>query len=347
MLSVDILIIFLFTLLELFDFICIDCMAPPMALMQSLSLSQVTNGRASNDYANGDNYNVGTGALLWSALGLKPSKDNFWTSYLEPYPSEFRPHGNDQNSTDVHAISALMSCGPVGPSDRAGWSNATLIMRTCRADGRLLQPRRPITAINDQFISKVFSGQNINVWSTEFGPYDSRGNVEIIGRVIYATNMGTSYDLKYDSFSPALDSNFDYVVRSWYNYTNCKNGSLAMQNGCIQFVKANSKILYTLQPQKTIYPMTDSFELIHVLQDVSMSSLVFLGELDKYVSVSQHRFGNLMIEGMTLSVEVKGQANETVNLSVLKPNAQETDFNVYTYPVIIGSSEKMTFNLNL
>ena len=318
-----------------------------MDLMQSMSLPQVTNGRASGDYASGSNWNIGAGSLLWSALGLKPSKDNFWTSFLEPVPAGTRVSGTDHNSTDVHAIAAIMSCGPVGPSDRAGWSNATLIMRLCRADGRLLQPRRPITAINDQFLLRVFNNTDMNVWSTEFGPYDSRGNVEIVGRIIYAVAMEKNYDLKYDSFSPALDSNFDYIVRSWYNYTNCKNGSLAIQNGCIQYAKANSKILYTLMPQPIIYPMHESFELIHVLEGISMSSLVFLGELDKYVSVSQHRFDNLMIEGMTLTVTVKGAYNETVNLSILKPNSQGTDFNVYTYPVMIGSNGKITFNLSL
>ncbi len=322
-------------------------MATPMDLMQSLSLSQVTNGRASNDYAAPYNYDIGPGSLLWSALGLKPSKDNFWTSYNEPYPPQFHPFGSDHNSTDVHAISAIMSCGPTGISDREGWSNATLIMRLCRADGRLLQPRRPITAINDQFIEQVFNGKGINVWSTEFGPYDAKGNVDIVGRVVYALNMATNYELMYDSFSPALDSNFDYIVRNWYNYTNCMNGTLAVENNCIQLVKANSKMLYNLMPQPVIYPMRESFELIHVLEGVSMSSLVFLGELDKYVSVSQHRFDNLMIEGMTLSVMVKGEANEIVNLSVLKPNSMGSDFNVYTYKVVIGSTGTTQFNLNL
>ena len=145
-----------------------DCMATPMDLMQSMSLPQVTNGRASGDYAGGSNWNIGAGSLLWSALGLKPSKDNFWTSFLEPVPAGTRVSGTDHNSTDVHAIAAIMSCGPVGPSDRAGWSNATLIMRLCRSDGRLLQPRRPITAINDQFLIRVFNNTGINVWSTEF-----------------------------------------------------------------------------------------------------------------------------------------------------------------------------------
>ena len=324
------------------------CMATPMDIMSSLSLKQVTNGRASNDYSFesfGGNWNIGPGALLWSALGLKPSKDNFWTYYNEPIQPDYHPAGPDHNSTDVHAIGAIMSCGPVGISDRSGYSNATLIMRLCRADGRLLQPRRPITAINDQFNEKAFNGKDINVWSTEFGPYDSSGNVKIVGRVVYALNMGTNYELKYDSFSPGLDSSKDYIVRKWYAYGNCRNGSLAIKSGCILYVKGGSRMLYNLEPQPVIPPMVESFELVHVLEDVSMASFVFLGELDKYVSVSQYRFENLVINGMSLNVTVKGEANEVVNLSVLKPASSGDDFNVYTYKVLIGSAGKTQFHL--
>ena len=39
-------------------------MATPMDLMQSMSLSQVTNGRASGDYAFGGNWNIGMNLLL-------------------------------------------------------------------------------------------------------------------------------------------------------------------------------------------------------------------------------------------------------------------------------------------
>ena len=333
------------------DCIYTDCIhtiynnkATPMDLMQSLSLSQVTNGRASGDYAGGGNWNIGAGALLWSALGLKPSKDNFWTSFNEPYPAEFHPNGNDHNSTEVHAIAAIMSCGPTGIGDGAGYSNATLIMRLCRADGRLLQPIRPITAIDDQFMEGVFNGNSINVWSTEFGALEENDNVNIIGHIIYAIDMKNDYMLTYDSFTPVLDAGFGYIVRNWHNYTNCKNGTLAVQNECVQLVKANSKVLYTLSPQTVIEPMIESFELVQVFIDVSLTEIVFLGELDKYVSVSQHRFSNLMVQGLSLSVEVRGEVKEEVNVSILKPAPGGTDWNVYTYQVVIGADGMTQFN---
>eukprot|EP01084_Bolivina_argentea_P025902 48160_1 len=319
------------------------CMATPMDLMQSLSLGQVTNGRASGDYAGSDNYNIGPGALLWSALDLKPSKDNFWTS-LNEGPPHYHPSGSDDhNSTEVHAMIAVFSCGPVGISDRSGWSNATLIMRLCNAEGRLLQPSRPITAMDDQFIYDVFNSKSINIWSTEFGPYDGMGNVQIYGYIVLAIDMKQNYMLRYDSFKPSLGSGFMTLIRNWHNYTYCNNGTLAIASHCVEIVNANSNSLYTLSPQQVIYPMHESFELIHIIPYVSTSSLVFLGELDKYVSVSQHRFTDLIVVGNSLSVKVKGKPKEIVSITILAPNNDKTDWIVNKYQVMIGTKGTTTF----
>jgi hypothetical protein len=39
----------------------------------------------------------------------------------------------------------VLSTGPVGISDKIGATNASLIMATCDASGRLLQPSKPLT----------------------------------------------------------------------------------------------------------------------------------------------------------------------------------------------------------
>ncbi len=114
------------------------CMATAMNIMISLSMSQTTNARGSHDYASNINWNIGPSALLTQAVGLKISKDNFWTTFDEPYPSDYSLSGNDYNSTEIHAIAATLSGGPVGISDGAGYSNKTLIMRSCTDTGRLL-----------------------------------------------------------------------------------------------------------------------------------------------------------------------------------------------------------------
>jgi len=99
------------------------CMALPSDLLASLQFNAVTNYRASTDYASGGNWDIGGSALLAYALGLRPSKDNFWThrplSTLEsnmPWPAS----GNPGSNCELNTIIATLSTGPVGIADKAG-----------------------------------------------------------------------------------------------------------------------------------------------------------------------------------------------------------------------------------
>jgi len=53
-------------------------------LLESVNMASVTNYRASSDYATTipgmPNYNVAGSGVLGHALGIRPSKDNFWTA---------------------------------------------------------------------------------------------------------------------------------------------------------------------------------------------------------------------------------------------------------------------------
>ena len=59
---------------------------------------------------------------------------------FEPYP-------------ELQTAVALLSAGPVGPGDKIGSANKTLLMSTCRSDGLLLKPGYPATAL-DRVISE-------------------------------------------------------------------------------------------------------------------------------------------------------------------------------------------------
>lgn len=62
------------------------CMALPSDLLASVLFPYVTNYRASDDYAGSSvtNFNLQTSSLLGFALGLKPSKDVFFTTDNSP-----------------------------------------------------------------------------------------------------------------------------------------------------------------------------------------------------------------------------------------------------------------------
>eukprot|EP01047_Picozoa_sp_COSAG01_P042685 COSAG01_NODE_3740_length_5746_cov_2.375421_6_plen_295_part_00 len=141
------------------------CMAMPSDIMMSVHLDWVTNARASDDYAGGvDNLmNVPHAALLMWSLGIRPSKDNFWTSNISgnPYqrPTDSHPR-NPGSNPELNTIAAVLSTGPVGISDKLGHTNATLVMRTCGSDGTLLQPSKPLTPSERMFTSIGEAGES-------------------------------------------------------------------------------------------------------------------------------------------------------------------------------------------
>jgi len=149
------------------------CMTFPRMLMHTVKVPAVTQFRASDDYHPGQTgpwpettakggqgchfpfcvYYVGTTSLLGWALGVAPSKDNYWSVANEsgdPYRGATEPYSEMQS-----AISAL-STGPVATSDKPGSADVDLIMRTCTAEGRLLQPSRPASAIDACFAGDAF-----------------------------------------------------------------------------------------------------------------------------------------------------------------------------------------------
>ena len=318
-------------------------MTTSLMLMMALSLSQTTNARGSHDYASDVNWNVGPSMLLTQALGIKLSKDNFWTTFNEPVPSDYTKSGGDYNSTEIHALAALLSTGPVGISDGAGLTNKTLIMRTCAQNGRLLQASRSSCSIDDQFVLEAFGHNSINVWAAPFGPK----NINDLWNIVYAIDMEKPYNLMVNSLYPALNKNFVYMVRNWHNYTNCKNNTMAIANGCIMLTNEKKDgFLYTLNPQPIQKPMEHSFELV-TISLASFDELVFIGELNKYVSSSENRFDNLMIEEMSLSVDIVGDSNENIEITILKPNANKNDYTILTYNVSLPKTGYTQFTVSL
>ena len=64
--------------------------------MQSVEMYAVTNARVSGDYQPGnDDWDIGTSSILAHALGIAPSKDNYWTTEVQTgYPKKYNEHPN-------------------------------------------------------------------------------------------------------------------------------------------------------------------------------------------------------------------------------------------------------------
>ncbi len=122
------------------------CMASPADFFQTLHLSRVTSIRTSGDYRYlSDNPALWVRFLytnaLARALGLNPYKDVF-LSNAAGTGIDGDPHA------EAEALLAALSSGPVGIGDRLGRTDRALLLRTCREDGVLVKPDRPLAAID-------------------------------------------------------------------------------------------------------------------------------------------------------------------------------------------------------
>lgn len=93
--------------------------------------------------------------LLW-ALDLAPAKDVYWTSAHQPhgpYPDDVRePHA------EMLSAVAIYSTGPVQLGDAIGRTDTDIVALMVTPEGRLLQPSRPATAIDQCFVDAAFGG---------------------------------------------------------------------------------------------------------------------------------------------------------------------------------------------
>ncbi|MEY2430796.1 MAG: hypothetical protein QOC92_521, partial [Acidimicrobiaceae bacterium] len=121
------------------------CMATPADFLQTTTLGALTSIRTSGDHG----YMIGPGELwtwflltnaLARALGLRPYKDVFLSD-----------RSNPDHHSEVEALLAALSTGPVGIGDALGQADRELVLRTCREDGVLVRPDVPLAAVDRCF----------------------------------------------------------------------------------------------------------------------------------------------------------------------------------------------------
>lgn len=292
------------------------CYATPSAILQSLLYPGVTNFRASYDYYGGGAWNVGFSSLLVWAVQGAPSTDTFWTSDNGDVATTMGgcdstrgcPEDHGDAGCELHTLLAVMSTGPVGFSDAMNYTNVERILRTCRSDGVLLRPNKPITAMD----STLGHGQesNYKVLQTYSG----------LEEYIYAYYIVAHHlvDIPKDGISIPLLDLWPRVKQEsrWFvvwnrGGTGCTTDG-AVVSECGQFMTAKETLSISS-------PTKDNFETVTILVAAVCpdSDWVLVGELSKYVSVSTDRFSDVECLDSGLLFNLHGAPNELVNVTTI------------------------------
>eukprot|EP01006_Ploeotia_vitrea_P025486 TRINITY_DN58345_c0_g1_i1.p1 TRINITY_DN58345_c0_g1~~TRINITY_DN58345_c0_g1_i1.p1 ORF type:complete len:747 (-),score=77.64 TRINITY_DN58345_c0_g1_i1:102-2342(-) len=265
------------------------CMSWGRHILQSVEIPAVTQARASGDYSQerSQQWKVGESALFGWAVAIAPSKDNYWSISKEPGN---RWHDIEPYPALQSAVSSL-SHGPVAPSDGIGDSNATLIMRACMTDGRLLSPDRPAIAVDDQMYGHVWNNgvTGGQLWTT-YSTVDGQRWFHVFAAELPGEVMVTPSTFK----APSFPSSGEWVV-----YPN-------------QFPQ-------TPQPFSASKPLKlpkcgrSDFQFYHIAPVWTTKKIVLLGESNKWIRVSSQRFKTItQWPDDTISIEINGMAGEMV-----------------------------------
>ena len=142
------------------------CMATPADIVLAATLPNVVAVRTSDDYRFAEDP-----ALLWvwfltvnrlaGTLGLSAFKDVFFSQ--RPAPGADAIDGDEH--AELEALLSALSAGPVGIGDRIGHTDASIVMRTCDADGLIRHVDRPVGFIDDCLYGGPARGERL-AWAT-------------------------------------------------------------------------------------------------------------------------------------------------------------------------------------
>ena len=314
------------------------CMATPSDLLLALDYPSVTNLRVTSDYYYGNSWDVGPGSLLLWSLGAAPSKDTFWTSNqsdiavgLGGCPAKGCPADHSEAGAELHTLLALFTTGPVGFSDAAGRSNATLLWRIAVADGTLIPPSKPLTP-SDRVYSAAWKKGHHGYWdtghllSTHSGTSESVDDIWAFYIVAHQLNTAFTPDPSRDLHPGVTHQKF--LWRAWdaAAATRCKNGtSLA---GCgvsaaVPAFTAAEKGAEFYRPQ------------LSVGVRLCDSGFALLGDLGKYASASALLFPGLQCTAAGMSVQVG--KHDVEQLAIVRP-CPNGESKVMVVPAKAGAS---------
>jgi hypothetical protein len=269
--------------------------------LQGTEMFSASNGRISDDYHSGlfdYNWQIGEASIFSWAIDLIPAKDGFWSTAVQPG----HPYPEGGNRTEpysaLNAAVATLSRGPVSPADGIGYFNATLIMRACMADGRLLQPDAPAVALDTQIRRRAFAlgGPDGQVWSTAS---------EAGGRMYHQLLVAQLREA--------------YTCKEWPPSSE-QHGVAATDVPRLLFSNAAGTAPTTAVAIDPAVGVTLSandrvdFELLNA-SPVLSNGWSLLGEASKWVPVTSQRISSVAQVGDAIEVVVSGVNGESVSLS--------------------------------
>lgn len=342
-------------------------------VLHSVTLSGATSARVSADYIPGvlrhngscdhlppvaqqqrvtarENVLLAANTLYPWAIGLLPYRDAFmsasqdWATTTclqgnagpESSSTSLKPEwwGLQEGLPELQALVAALSAGPIALGDGIGDTDVDLVLRTCRSDGILLKPERPIFPIASWWVGNALgSGDGPTPRGAALNTHSGSAEVgytytELNGlRWYFVLGVGldkafhlTPSDVR-SGLAPAHNDSLAHWQWGW----ECR------ARGCprIQADQGNVTLAPFSEEQPIVLPPYDSphgvgwghFRFVRTVP-VLCNGWLLLGETDKFISVSETRILDLAVDcSAGIVVQVGGALGEVVTLLLSPPPA--------------------------
>lgn len=285
---------------------------------------------------------IGLSGMLNFALGIWPSRDNVWTnnSIDQAFPIK-RVYAWTENAAETQTLMAVLSGGLYGPSDGAYGGNRSLIMRSCRDDGLLLRPDKPMTMMDTALTALPFEGATgidgqcvyggwhgamwggdltcsvVNVFAThsDIPVVDDAGETRVRFGYIFRADLGSSasranFSVVPTDFAPFAKPSAAYRVWEYWH-------------GLRADATHDSTILCDHDHPFAV-PPTPRFphgSLYHVLAPVLANGWCYLGEPQKIVTASARRVRSITATSIGVDIVLVGSVKEVITAVLRSPNA--------------------------
>lgn len=306
------------------------CMDLPAMVLASVDWDAVTNARLAGDGfpQNPSRWDIQQTSLLLAALDVAPFLDVVWTTSCQP--GWDNPYGRTvcEANVDLLVAVATLSAGPVGFGDGLGFTNASLLKSTCRSDGVLLQPSRPVVLLDVCYDSASLPGPESRVASAPVflaqspamppPPHYPYPSAVPVWHSVQAINIGSPWTLLPQYLSPPADASDVFVATTrsrgaQRTASECAHGATASRCASLFAQSAPLSVLTSVSsPDQTL--SHDVYSIAPVLGGF----WALLGDLSKIVPVSPARFSFVSLaHNGDLSLGVTGGPFETLSITLL------------------------------
>ncbi len=302
------------------------CMPGPGHFLDRPRHPNVTTARVSIDYLAGAPKTMywpafHTTSMLAAAVGVWPFKDNFLSA---PDQRDLL----DEHQNEQEALVSALSAGMVGSGDGLGAGDATLLNRTCRADGVLLKPDRPATPLDAMFLPHQ-RPYTVSTYSERAG----------LGRWTYLAAYALWRGDDVRRFLDGLFAAIDYgrpiddlfvlpdEIRDW-RVDPSRDLDIHAPMVAYDWRRQTASVV---SDAVELEPRGKAFDFDYVvLAPILANGMALIGESEKLVTLADRRFRDIRISPDAVEVDLEGAPGERVALLAYDTRAASLTNPVHT-----------------